>query len=213
MNTTNLNDFNGVLMGYVRVSTKEQNPERQIKKMQELGIEERYLFIEKQSGKDFDRPKYQAMKNMVRKGDLLYLDSLDRLGRNYDGIIEEWKHITRKVGADIIVLDNQALFDSRRFKTMGDLGKLLEDQFLSMLAYVAEVERKKNQQRSAEGIAVALDNGVKFGRRKIEISPEFKAAYDEWKAGHITAAAAMRSLGMKVNTFYRRVKEYEEIGG
>ncbi|KUP26188.1 recombinase family protein [Paenibacillus sp. DMB5] len=203
-------------LGYVRVSTKEQNTERQLIKMRALGIEERYIFVDKASGKDFDRPKYQALRLMIREGDLLYLDALDRLGRDYDGIISEWKYITREVGADIVVLENETLFDSRKFKTMGDIGKLLEDQFLSMLSYVAEQERKKNKQRQAEGIAVAVAAGVKFGRPKQEITDDFRAVYDEWKSGNITATEAMKQLGMKPNTFYRRVKEYTpkiEAGG
>lgn len=114
-------------LGYVRVSAKDQNTERQIIKMRELGIEERYIFVDKQRGKDFDRPKYQAMRLVIREGDLIYIDALDRLGCDYDGIIREWKYITREVNADIVVLENETLFDSRKFKTMGDLGKLLED--------------------------------------------------------------------------------------
>jgi DNA invertase Pin-like site-specific DNA recombinase len=196
-------------IGYVRVSSSDQNPERQIRKMQELGIEGRFLFIDKASGANFEREKYQAMRTVLREGDLVYIDSLDRLGRDYDGIIGEWKYITREVGADIIVLENETLFDSRKFKTMGDLGKLLEDQFLSMLAYVAEQERKKIKQRQAEGIAVALDNGVKFGRPKMEIDDLFVTTYKKWKAGSMTARSAMTALGMSSNTFYRRVKEYE----
>lgn len=130
-------------IGYARVSAKDQNPERQLKKFRELGIEERYIFIDKQSGKDFNRPQYQGMLLIIREGDLLYLDALDRLGRDYDGIIREWKYITRELNADIVVLENETLFDSRKFRTMGDLGKLMEDQFLSLLSYVAEQERKK----------------------------------------------------------------------
>ncbi|CAM3061134.1 recombinase family protein [Paenibacillus sediminis] len=196
-------------IGYVRVSTKEQNTDRQIKKMRELGIEERYIFVDKQSGKDFNRPQYQAMRLVIREGDLLYLDSLDRLGRDYDGIITEWKYITRGVNADIVVLENESLFDSRKFKTMGDLGKLLEDQFLSMLSYVAEQERKKTKKRQAEGIEVARKKGVKFGRPKREITREFISVYAEWKNGKLTAVQAMQKVGMKPNTFYRRVNEYE----
>lgn len=196
-------------IGYVRVSTKDQNADRQIKKMQELGIEERYTFVDKQSGQDFERPKYQAMKAVIRQGDLLYLDALDRLGRDYDGIIREWKQLTREIGADIVVLENETLFDSRKFKTMGDLGKLLEDQFLSMLSYVAEQERKKNKQRQAEGIEIALEKGVKFGRPKQEISEQFKKVHKRWRAGELTAVAAMRELEMKPNTFYRRSAELE----
>lgn len=108
--------------------------------------------MDKQSGKDFDRPRYQAMQLMLREGDLVYVDALDRLGRDYDGIIAEWKYITREIGADIVCLDNEIPFDSRKFKTMGDFGKVMEDQFLSLLAYVAEQERKKNRSRQAEGI-------------------------------------------------------------
>lgn len=196
-------------IAYGRVSAKDQNLERQLIKFSELGIEDRFVFTDKQSGKDFEREGYKLMKRTLREGDLLYLDALDRLGRDYDGIIREWKDITREIGADIVVLENETLFDSRKFREMGDLGKLLEDQFLSMLAYVAEQERKKNKQRQKEGIAVAMKNGVQFGRRKIEIDDLFIVAYSRWKAGELTARAAMSELGMNRNTWYRRVKEYE----
>lgn len=135
-------------LGYGRVSAKDQNPERQLVKFRELGIDDRYIFVDKLSGKDFNRPRYQAMRFMIRGGDLVYLDALDRLGRDYDGIISEWKYITRELNADIVCLDNETLFDSRKFRTMGDFGKVMEDQFLSLLAYVAEQERKKNRQRN-----------------------------------------------------------------
>jgi DNA invertase Pin-like site-specific DNA recombinase len=198
-----------MIFGYVRVSAKDQSTERQLKKMHKLEIEERCIFEDKQSGKDFDRPKYQAMKMMVREGDLIYLDALDRLGRDYDGIIKEWKHITRELNADIVVLENESLFDSRKFKTMGDLGKLLEDQFLSMLSYVAEQERKKTKKRQAEGIEVAIGKGVRFGRPKAQVTDDFKAVHSEWKDGNLTAVAAMKKLDMKPNTFYRRAKVLE----
>lgn len=197
-------------LAYGRVSAKDQNPERQLVKFRELGVEDRFIFVDKQSGKDFDRPRYQAMRMMLREGDLVYLDALDRLGRDYDGIISEWKYITREIGADIVCLDNETLFDSRKFKTMGDFGKVMEDQFLSLLAYVAEQERKKNRQRQAEGIEVARTEGVTFGRPKHHINDKFIKAYEEWKAGKLTATAAMQQIGMKKPTFYRRVKEYEE---
>ncbi|MBW5448627.1 recombinase family protein [Cohnella sp. CFH 77786] len=200
-----------MILGYVRVSSKDQNTERQIIKMKELGIEERFIFVDKQSGKDFNRPEYQTLRRIIDKGDLLYLDSLDRLGRDYDGVIHEWKFITRDRGADIVVLDYETLFDSRKFKAMGDLGKLLEDQFLSMLSYVAEQERKKNKLRQADGIEQAKRDGIKFGKRKIEINDSFRVAYEEWKAGVITAVAAMKKCNMKPNTWYRRVKEYESV--
>lgn len=199
-------------IGYGRVSAKDQNPERQLVKFRELGIEDRFIFIDKKSGKDFDRPRYQAMRLMVREGDLVYVDALDRLGRDYDGIIRDWKYITREVGADIVCLDNETLFDSRKFKTMGDFGKVMEDQFLSLLAYVAEQERKKNRQPQAEGIEVARTEGVTFGRPRKEIDDRFLRVYQEWKDGLITATEAMRQIDMKRTTFYRRVREVEGQG-
>lgn len=198
-------------MGYGRVSAKDQNPERQLLKFREIGIDERYIFVDKLSGKDFNRPQYQAMRLMIREGDLIYIDALDRLGRDYEGIINEWKYVTREVKADIVCLDNETLFDSRKFKTMGDFGKVMEDQFLSLLAYVAEQERKKNKQRQAEGIQVAKSDGVKFGRPKIEINDAFIEVYQDWKSGVITATLAMKQLGMKHRTFYRRLEEYEQL--
>ncbi|MGG1518747.1 recombinase family protein [Paenibacillus oryzisoli] len=197
-------------IGYGRVSAKDQNPERQLVKFRELGIDERYIFVDKLSGKDFNRPRYQAMRLMIREGDLVYIDALDRLGRDYDGIISEWKYITRELKADIVCLDNETLFDSRKFRTMGDFGKVMEDQFLSLLAYVAEQERKKNRQRQAEGIEVARASGVKFGRKRIEIDEAFIKVYKQWRSGVISATEAMKELNIKHRTFYRRVREYEE---
>lgn len=196
-------------MGYCRVSSIDQNEARQILKMKSLGVEDRYIFVDKQSGKDFNRPEYQLMKRFCEEGDLIYIDSLDRLGRNYDNIITEWKHITRIVNANIVCLDNETLFDSRKFKSMGDIGKLMEDQFLSLLSYVAEQERKKIKQRQAEGIVIAKYQGKYKGRKKIEINYEFENIYVKWKNREITAVKAMKLLGFKRNTFYRRVKEYE----
>lgn len=195
--------------GYVRVSSRDQNVERQIKKMQQLGIEERNIFIDKQSGKDFEREQYQLLRRFIRENDLIYIDALDRLGRNYDGVISEWKYITREINADIVVLENETLFDSRKFKQMGDIGKLMEDQFLSLLSYVADQERKKIKQRQAEGIAVAKAKGKNIGRPKHEIDKAFVDVYLKWKNNEITAVKAMNMLSMKSNTFYRRIKEYE----
>ena len=197
-------------LGYIRVSSKDQNPERQIKKMRDLNIEDRYMFIDKSSGKNFTRPQYQAMLLIIREGDIIYLDALDRLGRNYTGIIDEWNYITRNLKADIVILENENLFDSRKFKTMGDLGKLLEDQFLSMLSYIADQERDKIRQRQAEGIIIAKNKGIKFGRPKKEITSLFMEIYLDWKQKRITSKESMRILQMKPNTFYRRIKEYED---
>lgn len=198
-------------IGYVRVSTEEQHLDRQIDKMRDLGITDRFLFIDKATGKNFDRPGYVAMKQVIREGDLLYLDSLDRLGRNYDMIVKEWKELSREIGADIVVLDNQELFDSRKFKEMGDIGKLLEDQFLSMLAYVAEQELKKMHQRQREGIAKAKERGTQFGRTRIKAPSNFSEVMEKWEQQKISCTEAQKILGMKPATFFRRVKEYREI--
>ncbi|MFC5447588.1 recombinase family protein [Paenibacillus aestuarii] len=204
-------------IGYVRVSSLSQNEERQLVKMRELGIDDRFIFVDKQSGKDFDRPQYQAMKSVIREGDLIYIDALDRLGRDYDGIIREWKYITRELNADIVILENESLFDSRKFKAMGDMGKLMEDQFLSLLSYVAEQERKKIKQRQAEGIAVAKEQGKHLGRPQMNLSAltkdklaVFDAMYPQWKSEAITAVEFMRRLDVKKTTFYKIVKEYED---
>jgi DNA invertase Pin-like site-specific DNA recombinase len=203
-------------IGYIRVSAKDQNIERQLKKMKDLQIEDRFIFIDKESGKHFDRPNYQSMKKIIREGDLLHIDSLDRLGRNYDGVIAEWKHITRELKADIIILDNETLFDSRKFKDMGDMGKLMEDQFLSLLSYVAEQERNKIKQRQAEGIAEAKRKGQKFGRPVVKLetlSKEqqkiLKDNYDRWKSEEIKGVEFSEMLNPKKTSFYKIMKEYE----
>ena len=206
-------------IGYIRVSSKDQNIDRQLQKMIDLGIEERFIFIDKQSGKDFNRPQYQAMKQVIREGDIVYIDALDRLGRDYDGIIKEWKYITRELNADIVVLENESLFDSRKFKSMGDMGKLMEDQFLSLLAYVAQKEREKIKQRQAEGIAIAKAQGKQLGRPKINLQTLSKEQrqtlennYHRWTNKEITAVEFTKMLGLKKNTFYKIVKEYQERG-
>ena len=197
-------------IGYIRVSDKKQNPDRQIEKMLAIGIEERFIFVDRQSGKDFARPSYQSMKQVLREGDLLYLDALDRLGRDYDGIIEEWKDMTRNIGVDIVVLEQESLFDSRRFREMGELGKLMEDQFLSLLSYVAEQERNKIRTRQREGINIAQRKGVRFGRPRIKITEAFKEIVAQWRKGEITAKEAMRLSNMRPSTFYRRIEELKE---
>lgn len=200
----------GRAFGYVRVSTESQETERQRRKMIEKGVPDRLIFTDKKSGKDFDRQEYQALRRVLDKGDLVYIDELSRLGRDYAGVMREWQYITQEVGADIVILENEDLFDSRKFRQMGEYGVLMETQFLSLLAFIADQERKKMKQRQAEGITVALEKGVKFGRRKIEIDDSFVAVYDRWKEGQLTARAAMDELGMNRNTFYRRAKEHEE---
>lgn len=208
--------------GYIRVSTADQNTARQEAKMKALGIDERDIYIDHASGKGFNRPQYQNMKSRLREGDLIYVDALDRLGRNYEAIISEWKEITRKIQADIIVLENETLFDSRKFKAMNSedsqLGSLMEDQFLSLLSYVADQERKKILKRQKEGIAAARKAGKHLGRPAISLetlSKEQRAILEEnfekWQAKEIKGVEFMEMLGLKKNTFYKVVKEYKSF--
>lgn len=205
--------------GYIRVSTADQNTARQEAKMKALGIDDRDIYIDHASGKDFNRPQYQNMKSRLRSGDLVYVDALDRLGRNYEAIISEWKEITRQINADIVVLENETLFDSRKFKAMNtedsQLGSLMEDQFLSLLSYVADQERKKILKRQKEGIEAARKAGKHLGRPTISLetlSKEQRAILEEnfekWQAKEIKGVEFMKMLELKKNTFYKVVKEY-----
>lgn len=195
--------------GYIRVSSKDQNEARQLESIFDLGISERDIFIDKQSGKDFNREKYQALKHQLRKGDILYVHSLDRLGRNKDAILKEWNDITKEIGADIVVLD-MPLLDTTKHKD--SLGSFVSDLVLQILSWVAQEEREKIRKRQREGIDVALQQGVKFGRPRAGITEKFIAAYDEWKAGDITATKAIEKAELKRTTFYKLVKEYEQEG-
>ncbi|HEK9103978.1 TPA: recombinase family protein [Bacillus pseudomycoides] len=205
------------IYGYIRVSTKDQNEQRQLHKMMERGVEARRIFVDKASGRHFDRPQYQLLRKILSTGDIVYIDALDRMGRNYDEVITEWKYITRELQADIVVLENETLFDSRKFREMGDMGRLMEDQFLSLLSYVADQERKKIHQRQAEGIAVAKSQGKHLGRPRINWSNltskqqyTIEETYSKWKNGKITGVMFMEMLNLKKNTFYKIIKEYEK---
>ncbi|WP_257155333.1 recombinase family protein [Bacillus cereus] len=205
------------IYGYIRVSTKDQNEQRHLHKMMERGVEARRIFVDKASGRHFDRPQYQLLRKILSTGDIVYIDALDRMGRNYDEVISEWKYITRELQADIVVLENETLFDSRKFRDMGDMGRLMEDQFLSLLSYVADQERKKIHQRQAEGIAVAESQGKHLGRPRVNLSTLSKQqiyiieeTYSKWKSGEVTAVMFMEMLDLRKNTFYKIMKEYEE---
>lgn len=195
---------------YVRVSSKDQSLERQLVTAKELRIENEYIFIEKASGKDFKRPEYQLMKRMLREEDILYIKSLDRLGRNKQMILDEWRELTSDKKINIVVLD-MPLLDTRKYKDMNGLENLISDLILQLLSYMAEDERKRIKERQEEGIKIAVKKGIKFGRKKIPIDENFKTVYDQWKQGEITVVKAMELVSMKSNTFYRRVKEYEAI--
>ena len=186
--------------GYVRVSTKDQNEERQVIAMKEFGIEGKYIFIEKQSGKDFNRPQYKRLIRRLKKDDTLVVKSIDRLGRNYDEIIEQWRFITKEKQAAIVVLD-MPLLDTRKGRDL--TGTLIADIVLQLLSYVAQTEREFIRRRQAEGIAAAKARGVKFGPKPMERPEHYEVCYSAWKKGNISAREAARQLNVSHNTFLR----------
>lgn len=193
--------------GYIRVSTKEQNEDRQLDALQKLGIPERDIFMDKLSGKNFDRPNYQLLKRIIRKGDVLYIHSLDRFGRNKEEILQEWNDLTKNIGADIVVMD-MPLLDTT--KHQDSLGTFIADLVLQILSWLAEDERNRTKKRQREGIESAHSRGKHMGRPRIPITDEFRAVYAEWRAGQYTATEAMNELGIKKSTFYNLVKQLEE---
>ena len=195
--------MNSKVFGYARVSSKEQNEERQLLAFKEYGIDERDIYVDKQSGKDFDRKQYNTLKNVLRENDLLVIKSIDRLGRNYNMIIDEWKDITKNIKADIVVID-MPLLDTRQNKDL--LGTFINDLVLQILSYVAEQERRFIKQRQKEGIVNAMNNGVKFGRPKIEKPSNFDDVIELWKNKKIKSKEAMAMLNLKPNTFYNLIK-------
>ncbi|OES45886.1 recombinase family protein [Domibacillus iocasae] len=192
--------------GYIRVSSKDQNESRQLEAMKKLGLDERDIFMDKQSGKDFERAQYQLLKRIIRKSDVLYIHSLDRFGRNKEEILHEWNDITKNIQADIVVLD-MPLLDTTQYKD--SLGTFIADLVLQILSWMAEEERERIKKRQREGIDVALQMGVTFGRPKAHITDEFIQSYKRWRSGELTAVKAMQEIGMRKTTFYKMVKEYE----
>ena len=193
--------------GYIRVSTREQNEGRQVVAMQELSIPEENVFLDKQSGKDFRRPQYQRLVKKLKPDDLLYIKSIDRLGRNYGEILEQWRVLTKEKGIDIMVLD-MPLLDTRRGKDL--MGTFLSDIVLQVLSFVAENERANIRQRQAEGIAAAKARGVRFGRPPKPLPDNYHSAYQRWKAGTITGTAAAKECGMALATFRYRAELYKQ---
>lgn len=196
--------------GYARVSSKDQNEARQLKSFKDFGIEDRDIYIDKKSGKDFDREQYILLKNILREDDLLVIQSIDRLGRNYEIIVNEWKDITKNIKSDIVVLD-MPLLDTRQKKDL--LGTFINDLILGLLSYVAQTEREKIKTRQREGIDIALKHGTKtgkpFGRPKIYKPDNFNDVIELWMNKQITAREAMKLLNLKPNTFYNMVKNEE----
>lgn len=193
---------------YGRVSTKEQNEARQLEKAKELGIEQNNIYMDKASGKDFNRKEYTQLKRVLRKGDLLYITSIDRLGRNYEEIRNEWQELIQKLEIDIVVIDMPLLDTTTKANDLN--GRFISDLVLQILSYVAETERANIRKRQREGIDIALKEKRPYGRPKQEIDKTFIDVYLKWKNEEITAKKAMQLLDMKPNTFYRRAKEYEE---
>ena len=191
--------------GYVRVSSRDQNEDRQLDALRGMEIEERNIFIDKQSGKDFERPQYKRLVRKVRREDLICIKSIDRLGRNYTEIQEQWRYFTKEKGADIVVLD-MPLLDTRRGKDL--MGTFLSDIVLQVLSFAAENERTNIRQRQAEGIAAAKARGVRFGRPQIIMPEYFGKTVRSWERKEITVEEAVRRCGVSESTFYRRLREY-----
>ena len=200
--------MNNKVFGYARVSSKEQNEERQINAFKDFNIDERDIYVDKQSGKDFNRENYLILKHILRENDLLVIKSIDRLGRNYNMIIEEWKDITKNIKADIVVID-MPLLDTRNNKDL--LGTFISDLVLQILSYVAEQERSFIKLRQKEGIENALKKGVKFGRPKIEKPRNYDEVMSKWKDKKIKSKEAMELLGLKNNTFYNLIKNDKKL--
>lgn len=196
--------MNNRIYGYVRVSSKEQNIERQIKSLIENGVEERFMFVDRQSGKDFNRSQYQILKNALRENDILVIKSIDRLGCNYNMIIEEWRDITKNIKADIKIID-LPIINTDRNKEL--LGTVISDIVLGLLSFVAQQEREFIRQRQREGINNALNKGVKFGRPKINKPQNFDEVVNKWQKKEIKAVEAMKILDLRANTFYNLLKK------
>ena len=195
------------IYGYIRVSTREQNEDRQLIALREMSVPEKNIFMDKQSGKDFNRPQYKKMVKKLKPDDLLYIKSIDRLGRNYGEILEQWRILTKEKKIDIVVLD-MPLLDTRRGKDL--MGTFLSDIVLQVLSFVAENERTNIRQRQAEGIAAAKARGVRFGRPPRPLPENYHSAYQRWKAGVIISTAAAKECGMPLSTFRYRVEIYEK---
>ena len=192
--------------GYIRVSTKEQNEVRQVIALQEVGVAAKNIYMDKQSGKDFNRPQYKKLLRKMKKDDLLYIKSIDRLGRNYAEILEQWRMLTKDKGIDIVVLD-MPLLDTRRGKDL--MGTFLSDIVLQVLSFVSENERANIRQRQAEGIAAAKAKGIRFGRTPRPLPNNFHEVYQRWKRGEITGTEAAKECGMPLSTFRYRAEIYK----
>ncbi|MBM6840745.1 recombinase family protein [[Clostridium] spiroforme] len=195
------------IYAYIRVSSKDQNEDRQLMAIQSLSIKKKNIYIDKQSGKDFDRPQYQKLIRKLKSDDLLYIKSIDRLGRNYAEILDQWRILTKDIGIDIVVID-MPLLDTRRGKDL--MGTFLSDIVLQILSFVSENERSNIRQRQAEGIAAAKAKGIRFGRPPKPIPDNFDDIYHQWKKGTLNGSQAAKQCGMPLSTFRYRVHCFEK---
>ena len=193
------------IYGYIRVSSTDQNEDRQLRALNQKNIEKRKIYIDKQSGKDFNRPSYKRLIRKLDEGDLLYILSIDRLGRNYEEIQNQWRVITKEIGADICVID-MPLLDTRRGKDL--MGTFIADLVLQILSFVAQSERENIKKRQAQGIAAAKARGVRFGRPEKELPEDFPAIVKKWETKQITFSEVLKQCEMSESTFYRRLREY-----
>ena len=193
------------IYGYARVSAKDQNEERQLIALTDVGVKMENIFIDKQSGKNFDRPQYKYMIKELNNGDLLYILSIDRLGRNYEEIQHQWRTLTKEIGVDICVIDMPFL-DTRNGKDL--MGTFIADLVLQILSFVAQNERENIRKRQAEGIAVAKSRGVRFGRPEIEVPTNFSSIVKAWEQKKMSIDEVLQKCGMSATTFYRRLREY-----
>ncbi|MBQ6889370.1 MAG: recombinase family protein [Lachnospiraceae bacterium] len=194
------------IYGYMRVSSREQNEDRQRIALLEMGVPEKNIFMDKLSGKNFERPQYKKLMKKLDGNSVLFVKSIDRLGRNYKDLNEQWRIITKEKGADIVVID-MPLLDTRREKNL--LGTLISDIVLALLSYVAENERMNIKQRQAEGIA-AKARGVKFGRPPLRLPDNFHQVHKEWREGKMSVTQAAKACGLPQSTFFRKAREYEK---
>lgn len=196
--------------GYIRVSSTDQNEIRQLLALEKLDIPPNRIFIDKQSGKDFIRPQYQSMLKKLKAGDLLCILSIDRLGRNYEEIQEQWRRLTKDKKVDILVLD-MPLLDTRREKNL--LGTFIADLVLQVLSFVAQNERESIRARQAQGIAAAMARGVRFGRKAKPLPDNFHIMFSQWAEKKLSATQAARGCGMPISSFLYRARKYQEVEG
>ncbi len=199
----------GEVYGYVRVSSTDQNEDRQMRAMQEAGVPEYNIFMDKQSGKNFERRQYLKLRRKLKTGDLFYVLSIDRLGRNYEEIQNQWRILTKEIGVDICVID-MPLLDTRNGKDL--MGTFIADLVLQILSFVADNERTNIRKRQQQGIIAAKARGVRFGRPETPIPDDFGEIVKKWEKGYITADDAIQRCGMSQATFYRRLREYRLSG-